>query len=176
MPKPDIRRAWNYFYGRALPRRMFEEDDPRRGKVWRRLEPVEHGGELYPLETPLRDLADFGLGVALYMSSRVAMVIVFTLIGCLNTFTLMAYYRSAAYAGEGTKSHLSYDLRASAICTRKMKVCMDWNCQSFGRKANCPMLEFEDGMIDIVSVGTFECHFVAIWRRSSRSNSARWRS
>ncbi len=68
---------------------------------------VEPGGELYPLDTPLRELGDFGLGaqqramradyprctetysacnagVGLYFSSRVAMVIMFSLIGISN--------------------------------------------------------------------------------------------
>lgn len=42
---------------------------------------MEPGGELYPLNTPLRDLGDFGLGVGLYFSSRIAMVLVFAIIG-----------------------------------------------------------------------------------------------
>lgn len=54
---PDIRRAWNYFYGRSLPRREVEEDNDFNAPVsWRKLEPVEPGGELYPLSTPMREL------------------------------------------------------------------------------------------------------------------------
>jgi len=91
---PDLQRAWNFYYGRTLPRREKDEDEPDR---WRKLESVEPGGELYALTTPLRELGDFGLGVGLYFSSRVAMVLMFSLIGFLNALTIMAYYRSDDY-------------------------------------------------------------------------------
>jgi hypothetical protein len=40
--EPDIRRAWNFFYGRTLPRREVEDEDENGMPLtWRKLEPVE---------------------------------------------------------------------------------------------------------------------------------------
>jgi hypothetical protein len=50
---------------------------------------LQSGGELYPLTTPLSELGDFGLGIGLYFSSRVAMALMFGFIGFLNIFTIM---------------------------------------------------------------------------------------
>lgn len=39
---PDIKRAWNFFYGRTLPRREVEDEDENGMPLaWRKLEPVE---------------------------------------------------------------------------------------------------------------------------------------
>ena len=163
MAPPDPRRAWNFFYGRTLPRREAETFD-QFGKPlsWRKLEPVESGGELYPIMTPLRELGDFGLGVGLYFSIRVAMVIIFSLIGFLNALTIMAYYRSDAYDPSGSKDHLPYDMRASAICEFTMKVCLNWECNEKSRRHLCPVFRFEDGFVDIVSIAILLAYLVLI--------------
>ena len=158
---PDILRAWNYYYGRTLPRReVAEADEVGNPVLWRKLEPVEPGGELYPLSAPLRELGDFGLGVGFYFSSRVAMMIMFALIGCLNAFTIMAYYRSDAYATG--KGDLSYDLRTSAACHNEMTVCLDEECFKKSSRSNCPMLCFEDGFVDIISTGLLLAYLILV--------------
>ena len=163
MAPPDIRRAWNFYYGRTLPRREAEHEDAAGNPTsWRKLEPVESGGELYPLSTPLRELGDFGLGVGLYFSSRVAMVIMFSLIGFLNALTIMAYYRSDVYDPEGSKIDLPYDLRASAICTTEHKICLDWECLEKTKRVYCPMFRFEDGFVDIVSIAILLAYLVLV--------------
>ena len=146
MPKPtappDLRRAWNFYYGRTLPRRAKDPEEP---DGWRKLESVEPGGELYPLNTPLGEMLGFGVGTALYLGNRIAAVLVFTLIGLLNSLTIMAYYKSAEYDPKGRKSGYAYDLRASAMCDATHKVCMDWECSTKQKVKWCPFFRFEDG-------------------------------
>ena len=137
-----------------------EEDDDGNPILYRKLEPVEPGGELYPLNTPLRELGDFGLGVGFYFSSRVAMMIIFAVIGSLNAFTIMAYYRSKAYATG--KDDLPYDLRTSAVCHNDMTICLDKECYNKASRSHCPMLCFEDGFVDIISTGILLAYLILV--------------
>jgi len=129
---PSLDKGWEYFEHIILPRCLIPTDSKdsdsatseTKAGIFTRADIGEHEKDtmLYPLwGTPLRDMADFGVGVGLYFSTLNFLAIVSFLAGCLN-IPIMLYFDSEEYNGEGVTTDMlrKLGLRGSAVCLNTM--------------------------------------------------------
>jgi hypothetical protein len=126
---PDMRNAlddaWAYFEHSTLPRYHYSNERINRNHrdLFPKAEPgeKEHPTRLYPvMSTPETELADFGVGVAVYFFTLRSLSIVLLVAGVLSAPN-MYYFWSDAYNPvnddeEFTKHAI---VRTSAVCTNK---------------------------------------------------------
>lgn len=121
--KPSIDAAWAYFEHVTLARRFVNSQKEKTQRVhnkdsFQKAEAGEkdEGTVLYSVvDTPERDLADFGLGVGIYFFTLRALAIIMLIAGLINTPNLI-YYASDRYNNKNEGVH-AWSLKASAICT-----------------------------------------------------------
>ena len=127
---PSLDKAWEYFEHHVLPRCLVADDKFHRGGGnYTRAEIGQSDKDtmLYPIwKTPIHDMADFGVGVALYFSTLRFLAIITFIAGCIN-IPLMVYFDSDVYVGSvsGIKRGLeTFALRGSAVCVNtSFEVC-----------------------------------------------------
>jgi len=126
--KPNLDEGWNFFEHIILPRCYQLDGDPS----FRKAEPGETGRAttFYPLiKTPVKDLADFGVGVGMYFNALKSFAIILLLAGLISIANI-SYLRSDDYMGD---DFLAPHLKGSAICTNtSFELCPnctsdDWN-------------------------------------------------
>jgi hypothetical protein len=148
--KPQISKAWEYWFEQTLPR--YKKDDTGN---WQRAAPGE--GELYPACcAPLDAFRDFGIGLALYLSTRLSLGVVFMVLGFINIYT-MRYFASPAY--NPTPELLKWNEIGSAACLKRPKICLNFECTETHHRNDCP-LQFHQGILDMF---TCACLFLFLF-------------
>jgi len=111
--KPNLDDGWNYYEYVTLPRCFKDED----GEFsYTQTEPGETEKEtiFYPLiRTPVKDLADFGVGVGMYFNALKSFAFILLLAGLISIANI-TYFHSDGFTGN---DHLASDSKYSAICT-----------------------------------------------------------
>jgi len=115
---PSLEKAWNYFEYRCLPRCFTDIIEITNNRKYYRAGPEElDSTKLYPvIDTPINDMADFGVGVALYFQTIRFFGIVSFIAGCLS-IPVMMFYSSEDYSKDTTVEGRSFLSRYSAVCT-----------------------------------------------------------
>ena len=119
-------KGWSYYENAVLPRRYFDnvENDP-----YEKATPgtQDRPTALYPLCTPLDEMADFGIGVGMYFATLRALIVISLIVGCVH-IPLMLFYMDGNYKnGDSTGNTLYFRepdillpiipfLRLSALC------------------------------------------------------------
>ncbi len=128
---PSLDRSWEFFEHHVLPRCF---DEPQKGEVALKFNLAEPGEtdektKLYPVwETPLEEMADFGIGVGMYFSMVRYFSLMCLIVGFLS-IPNMVYYLSDAYSNG--------QLGISAAINAGSAVCTDTKWQP------CPSCEME---------------------------------
>ncbi len=114
---PSLDKSWEFFEHHVLPRCF---DEPQKGEAaltYNLAEPGERDEKtkLYPVwETPLEEMADFGIGVGMYFSMVRYFSIMCLIVGFLSVPN-MIYYLSDAYSNG--QLGITTPSAGSAICT-----------------------------------------------------------
>jgi hypothetical protein len=141
MKTPSLAKAWTFFEHVTLPRYIvLEQEDNHEQDRNKRSQPLQRRvrqtlmrgdrqlikaepGEcdlptkLYsPLNTPLSQMGDFGVGYGLYFLTVRSVAILSLLAGLLNVST-MVYYASDEYDATGSHDINSIWMKGSVICT-----------------------------------------------------------
>jgi hypothetical protein len=123
---PSLATAWRFMWSVGMPRRL---EDPPGSAQFRQNRRGERGGALYPLLGPTSDLADFGLGVALYFYTLLALGG-----ACLLAFAVQApsfaYFYSNDYSAG--QPGVEWTLRGSAACTNVACVVLNTSAAAAG--------------------------------------------
>ncbi len=131
--QPNIDKAWEYFEHNILPRCLVTGNEKLRQSaaakgVTAKYDKAEVGEftkptMLYPVwDTPIDDMADFGIGVALYFSTLRFLAILCLFAFWLNSST-MRYFASKDYDAEN-EDDVKWSLWGSATCAHtKWEVC-----------------------------------------------------
>ena len=136
-PKPSLERAWAFFEHVTLPRYIAEGPSGgrdhgnlvnriRRGifRGERQLSKAEPGERDKPtklysaINTPMSQMADFGLGYGLYFSTLRSFAALSLVAGLLQ-FPNMLYYSGSGYGGNQTEEVVPGLLQGSAICVNR---------------------------------------------------------
>jgi len=126
--KPNLDDGWDFFEHISLPRCFQLEGD----SSFTQAKPGKTGRAttFYPLiKTPVKDLADFGVGVGMYFNALKSLAIILFLAGLISIANI-SYFRSNDYVGQDS---LATHLKGSAICTNtSFELCPnctadDWN-------------------------------------------------
>jgi hypothetical protein len=114
---PSLEKAWDVFEYECLPRCLVDIEDTGKGRKYSRAEIGEkQPTKLYPVyDTPLADMADFGIGVGMYFQTVKYFGVVTFLAGCIS-IPIMIFYQSESYSFGGKQS-LNFVERWSAVCT-----------------------------------------------------------
>mmetsp|Transcript_12757 Transcript_12757/g.14867 ORF Transcript_12757/g.14867 Transcript_12757/m.14867 type:complete len:564 (+) Transcript_12757:257-1948(+) len=115
----SLEKAWDFFERRCLPRRFTDVQETTKGRKYMRAEPGEtQPTSLYPvIETPIDDMADFGIGVGMYFKTLQFFFFVTLIAGFLSLPT-MIYYQSNEYSPGGKSATVANALNSlSAVCT-----------------------------------------------------------
>jgi hypothetical protein len=162
--KPKLAKAKEYRELSSLPRR---ELDPKTGKH-RHLGVNEAGGEAYPLNTPIADLAAFGLAHTLLLS-MMYWLCVLTAGMALVVLPNMIFYASPQYGGASTNDRIasicdegsSFDCVIHMAIASVSAVCPDTNIATVelpfgevGKQSLCPMT-YELGIVDVIALSWF---------------------
>ncbi len=141
---PSLEKAWAYFEHITLPRFVYEDEKDGaklgiRGHNGnhQRLEIAESGEKhfstkLYnPFFTPLSELGDFGLGIALYFTTLRALMLLLLLAGLVSIPNIL-YFSSSEYSNGQQNVH--WALKGSSACTNYEFVpCTDCTEDNFKR-------------------------------------------
>lgn len=126
---PSLEKAWDYFEYQCLPRRFTYIEDQGEGRKYvLASQGEEDPTKLYPvIDTPIGDMADFGMGVGLYFQTVRFFGIVCFIAGCIS-IPMMRYYASDTYSpgSDGGEGWEAYTNSFSAVCAdQKFKPCPD---------------------------------------------------
>ena len=155
---PSIEEAWNFFEYQCLPRRFTNIQDSGEGRKYVRASLGEKDPtKLYPIiDTPLEDMADFGIGVGMYFKTVRFFGIVTFLAGCISIPT-MRYYNSDTYSpgSEGGSGWNEFVAGVSGVC----------GDQKFQPCPTCPSSNdpgFIPGRMFTSSVGDGDMSFILV--------------
>ena len=113
--------------------RMFRTCFLHRNKKFEKVEPGENKvpSRLYPVNTPHKQLGDFGLGIGLYFSNLRALILISLLCGFISMGNIL-YFASDRYDENNSSEWLSFEtftLAGSAACSDNEWVpCPDCHC------------------------------------------------
>lgn len=131
--RPNIDKAWEYFEHNVLPRCLVQGNKSTRDLaaakgIEAKYDKAEVGEfekptMLYPVwDTPIDDMADFGIGVALYFSTLRFLAVLCLVAFWLNSST-MRYFASKDYDADN-EDDVKWSLWGSADCSHtKWEVC-----------------------------------------------------
>ncbi len=135
----SLEKAWAYFEHITLPRYVYEERKDS-SMIHSCVNPkgaeIAESGERYfktrlyhPFFTPLNQLGEFGLGIALYFTTLRTIMLLLFLVGLINIPNLLYFAGSEYSSGQ---PGVFWPLRGSAVCTDYEFVpCVDCNEQNF---------------------------------------------
>lgn len=117
---PSLKEAWDYFEYQCLPRRFTYIEDQGEGRKYVLASAgEEEPTKLYPVyDTPIGDMADFGIGVGMYFQSVQFFGYVCLLAGVIS-IPMMRYYASDTYSPghDGGSGWEAFTNSFSAVCT-----------------------------------------------------------
>ena len=135
---PSLEKAWAYFEHITLPRYVYEErKETSYGSCVnpKGLEIAESGERYFktklyhPFSTPLDQLSEFGLGIALYFTTLRSIIILMFIVGLMNIPNILFFSGSTYSNGQ---PNVSWSLKGSAVCTDYEFVpCIDCNEENF---------------------------------------------
>jgi len=137
----SLEKAWAYFEHVTLPRYVYDAETSNNKSLlskisnccaWKKYVNMEvaESGEMHfatklynPLFTPIRDIADFGLGIGLYLATLKSVVILMFIAGLISIPNIL-YFSGSDYSAN--QPGVIWQLKGSAICTEHEWVpCLD---------------------------------------------------
>jgi len=148
--EPNIARSWEFWNLHTVPRFVVQDD----GDIVK-CEPGVPGQRYSVLGTPVSELRDFGIGIAMYFKTLIYVCVACIAAGGINVLA-MRYFWSDEYGGQ--QEDMIYALRGSAACARET-ICLDTNCEETAFASVCPF------NIDVAyaDLGAFGLLVVGLW-------------